>query len=89
MLTSNIPVQMIAVVNTTGDMMPLKFRFEGEDHTLQTVAITKTVSMQECNYVGSTCMKYVCKAVLNGREYLFEMVYLIASHKWILSRLLN
>ncbi len=89
MIMANMPVQMIAVVNTTGDMIPLRFRFEGEDHTIQTVNIEKTLSVQECNYVGQLCMKYICKAVWNNREYLFEMKYLVASHKWVLSQLLN
>jgi len=86
---NNIPVQVITVVDTTGDMTPLRFRYEAEDHSLQTVNIEKTISRQDCNYVGQQCVKYVCKAVKDEREVLFEMKYLIASHKWVLSKILN
>lgn len=88
---NNIPVQMIPLVDTTGDMRPLIFRYEDENHGIQTVKVDNTLSIQECNYVGQRCIKCICKAAVKGaeREILFEMKYLIESHKWIFSKLLS
>lgn len=86
---NNIPVQMVSVVNTTGDMIPLRFRFEQEDHTIQTVVIEKTLMSQETNYVGQRCIRYTCRAVVGAEKVLFELKYLVESHKWVLSRLLT
>jgi len=89
MYINNVPVQMFSVISTTGDMIPLRFRFEAEDHTIQTIVIAETLAKQECNYVGQQCIKYTCKSVAEEREILFEMKYLVGSHKWVLSKVLN
>lgn len=86
---SNVPVQMINVVDTTGDITPLKFRIEGDDRSLITVNILKTLSRQDCNFVGQQYVKYVCSAEIEGRQVIFEMKYLVLTHKWVLSRFLS
>lgn len=86
---NNHAVQMVSVVNTTGDMIPLRFRFEQEDHTLQTVVIEKVLTSQETNYVGQRCIRYTCRAIIGEQNILFELKYLVESHKWVLSKLLT
>ena len=88
-LMNNIPVQMISVINTTGDMMPLKFRYEANDHSIRTVVVTKTMGRQETNYVGQQCIRYLCKAEVDQKETIFEMKYLVVSHRWVISQVLT
>ena len=88
-ITSNVPIQMFSTTNTTGEMIPLKFRFEDQDHTVQTVKIDTILGCQECNYVGQKGIKYVCSTTKEGYEVLFEIKFLLLSHKWILLKVLN
>ena len=43
----NIPLQMMAVTDTSGTMNPLRFRLETVDHEIKTVNIKKIVSRSE------------------------------------------
>lgn len=82
---NNMPIQMYPVIDTTGDSHPIKFLFEDKDHTVRTVDKIKTLHTQECNYVEKRCIKCVCTApnLEEGREVMFELRFLIESHKWI------
>jgi len=89
---NNIPVQMFPVVDTTGNTRPLAFRYEDENHAIQTVKAIRTLTAHECNFVGQRCIKCVCKAMVTDereREILFELKYLIESHRWIFVKMLN
>lgn len=88
---NNMPIQMFPVVDTTGDSRPLRFRFEDKDHAIRTVDNIKTIQTQECNYVGQRCIKCICTAPITeeGREAMFEIRFLIESHKWIFYKMLS
>lgn len=85
MLRKKIPVQMISIISTTGEITPLKFRFEDMDHAIQTVEITQTLGKKEDNAVGHGFITFICKAVKDERETLVEMTYYVRSHRWELS----
>lgn len=80
----NLPVEMISVCGVDGTITPLRFRLEDEAHCLQTVAITRVVSRKTIQYAGVDAVQYLCKAVLEGRERLFELRYTVRTHCWTL-----
>lgn len=84
---TNLPVKMLSVCDTAGEITPVRFRLELEDHLLRTVHITQVVSRQAVQYVGIEAFVYLCKAELDERERLFELRYTVRSHKWVLQRL--
>ena len=86
MLSKNVPVQMIAHCDADGTMKPLRFRFEDEAHMLHTVQICEVVDSRRVEYVGIEALVYVCKAVTEGAERLFELRYTVRSHRWSLVR---
>jgi len=86
---NNVPIQMFSMTNTTGEMVPLRFRFEDSEHLIRTIHINQILGSQEHNYVGQQCVKYICSTVQDSKEVLFEVKYMLTSHKWILSKLLN
>lgn len=86
MSCKNIPVQMIAHCAADGSMQPLRFRFEDPEHMLCTVQISEVVSSRRIEYVGIEAFLYLCKAVLDGRERMFELKYTVRTHRWVLFR---
>lgn len=82
----NTPVDVISVCLASGQIQPLRFRLEGEDHQLHRVDITRVVSVQEVAYVGVEAFVYLCQAEMTGSHHLFELRYIIRTHHWELLR---
>ncbi len=79
-------IEVIAVFDTCGELQPLRFRFQGEDHQLYRVNIDKVLSVRKVSYVGMESMIYLCRAQMEQRERVFELKYTIRSHDWELVR---
>lgn len=86
---ANIPVQLISSCSTLGDLTPLRFRYENEEHSLSTVNIDAVLSIKENQYNGIHEIIYTCQAALNGTVHLFELKYNVSSHKWLIFRILS
>ncbi|MCR4963239.1 MAG: hypothetical protein K6B40_05095 [Firmicutes bacterium] len=84
----NQPVQMLSLHDVDGRLQPLRFRYEDERHVLHTVSIQEILSAKEIYYAGIQGLQYLCRADISHRERLFELRYLIKSHRWILSRMI-
>lgn len=82
--TSNIPIQMIYVCSTLGDLSPLRFRFESEEHQLITVDVSDVLARKETHLNGIYEILYTCRTVMDDSEILFVLKYNVASHKWLL-----
>ena len=83
---SNLPVQMIACCDASGAMRPLRFRFEDGTHALRTVQVREVVDCREHSYVGIEAFFFLCRAVLDGQEKLYELKYTVHTHRWALLR---
>ncbi len=82
----NLPIEMICVCSADGNLIPLRFRMEDEDHCLQTVVIEQVLCSKPIQYVGVEAIQYLCKAKNEGKERLFELRYTVKSHAWTLFR---
>lgn len=80
------PVDVICVYSANGDIRPLRFRMEDEDHQLLRVDIDEIISCREVQYVGIEAHIFLCRATVQGKETLFELKYTIRSHNWCLLR---
>ncbi len=83
---NNLPVQMIACCDANGAMQPLRFRFEDGTHALRTVQVREVVDCREHSYVGIEAFFFLCRAVLDGQEKLYELKYTVHTHRWALLR---
>lgn len=86
MAAENVPLQVIACCDADGAMQPLRFRFEDAAHMLHTVQVREVVDRRESAYVGIEAFFFLCRAVLDGREKLYELKYTVHSHRWALLR---
>ena len=80
------PVDVICVYSANGDIRPLRFRMEDEDHQLLRVDIDEIISCREVQYVGIEAHIFLCRAMVQGQKTLFELKYTIRSHSWCLLR---
>ena len=86
-MESNIfPVDVICMCSAGGEIRPLRFRMEDENHQLLRVDIDEVISMRPVQYVGIEAQLFLCRAVVEGKQWLFELKYTIRSHSWCLYR---
>ncbi len=83
---ANCPVDVIAMCSAGGEIRPLRMRMETEEHRLLRVDIGEVISVKEVQYVGIEAQIFLCKAMVAGREWLFELKYTIRSHSWCFFR---
>lgn len=87
--TVNIPIQMISVCSTVGDITPMRFRYEDEDHSIETVSIDSVLAHKDTAYNGIREIQYTCRAKIGGLFRYFLITYNINSHKWRLFKMLS
>lgn len=87
--TINIPIQLVSVFSTQGDICPRWFRYENDRHEILKVDINEILMKKEIQFVGIRMIQYICKAIMDGDERLFELRYDILAHKWTLYQLLS
>ena len=85
-MVRNQPVDVISVCSADGQIRPLRLRIEDEEHQLLRVDIDEIISMKPIQYVGIEAQIFLCKAVVKGREWLFELKYTIRTHSWCFYR---
>ncbi len=85
-MTASQKIEVIAVCDTSGQLRPLRFRFEGEDHALYKMSVDQIISVREVAFVGVEAFIYLCRAWEEDRERIFELRYNIRSHDWQLLR---
>ena len=82
----NLPIQVISVCSADGQLQPLRFRFEDENHAMHTVNVLEVVDVRAVTYVGIEAFRFLCKAEEGGMRHLFELNYAVRSHRWNLLR---
>ena len=83
----NVPVEMISKCSTLGEMIPIKFRMESTSHEIITAKVDEIVYKKESNFAGVKTFEYGCKINLEGKEQLLELSYQVASHKWVIKKI--
>ena len=81
-MVRNQPVDVISVCSANGDIKPLRLRMEDEEHQLLRVDIHEIVSVKPIQFVGIEAQIFLCKSIVQGKEWLFELKYTIRSHCW-------
>ena len=82
----NTPVDVISICSANGEIRPLRLRMETEDHQLMRVDIDEIISSRQVQYVGIEAQIFLCRAMVRGQKWLFELKYTIRSHGWCLLR---
>lgn len=78
----NIPIQMLLVLDTTGSITPIRFRFQTDEDMIETINIQKVVSRDEKNYVGIREQQFICVAQISNVQRILELRLNLESQKW-------
>ena len=85
-MVRNQPVDVISVCSANGDIKPLRLRMEDEEHQLLRIDIHEIISVKPIQFVGIEAQIFLCRSVVQGKEWLFELKYTIRTHTWCLMR---
>ena len=85
-MVRNQPVDVISVCSANGDIKHLRLRMEDEEHQLLRVDIHEIISMKPIQFVGIEAQVFLCKSIVQGKEWLFELKYTIRTHTWCILR---
>ena len=85
-MMQNRPVDVISVCSASGEIKPLRLRMEDEQHQLLRIDIDEVISCKNVQYVGIEAQIFLCKAVVKGKHWMFELKYTIRTHCWCLHR---
>ncbi len=85
-MVRNQPVDVISVCSADGQIQPLRIRMEGEEHQLLRIDIEEIISMRPVQYVGIEAQIFLCKATVEGKQWMFELKYTIRTHSWCMFR---
>lgn len=82
----NCPVDVIAMYSAAGEIRPLRLRMEDDCHRLLCFDIDEVISVKTVQYVGIEAQIFLCRAIIEQTERLFELRYTIRTHSWCLLR---
>lgn len=88
MANLNKPIEMISCCNTLGEIVPIKFRLENEDHQMMVASIYEVIYKQESHIAGMQTFEYGCKIKIEGKEQLVEVSYQVHSHRWLIKKVI-
>lgn len=80
------PVEVISVCSADGEIRPLRLRMEDDRHQLLRIDIAEIISQRAVQYVGIEAQIFLCKAMVEGKNWLFELKYTIRTHNWCFYR---
>ena len=82
----NQPLDVISMCSADGEIRPLRLRMEDENHQLLRIDIDEIISMKPIQFVGIEAQIFLCRAMVQGKEWMFELKYTIRTHNWCLFR---
>ena len=89
MSTLNRPVEMISVCSPEGKLCPARFRIRDDGGELVTVRIRRIRDTEVIPDTGIETFRYICTALISGRERAFELRYSVRDHRWVLWRFMD
>ena len=80
------PVDVISICSADGQIRPLRLRMEDEEHKLLRVDIDEVISVKQIQYVGIEAFVFLCRAMVQEKQWLFELKYTVRTHTWCFFR---
>ncbi|MCI7262430.1 MAG: hypothetical protein ACI4OO_10325 [Otoolea sp.] len=68
----------------SGSPMPLSFKFEGDDGTIQSVSQLTILYSEDKNFSGIPSKEYGCRACIGGILQEFRLIFYMEACKWVM-----
>jgi len=79
----NMPVDVVAIFNTQGQIRPEYIRLEDEEHILHTYKINNIEYSKEERLAGIQSILFVCYISIQEIQKQIKLKYIIDTHKWM------
>lgn len=76
------PADVISLCEANGQIRPLRVRFLDEEQSYRRLNIDRVLRRDAVSYVGAEAELFLCLATVDGRQWLFELKYVLRSHSW-------
>lgn len=83
-----VPLKMEAHFDPLGNVEPRRFKWETDAHEVETVRILEIQSRQERKRAGTKEISFICTAIMEEVQHMFEVTYGVEEHKWWLTVML-
>lgn len=85
----NLPVQMMSLVDRSGRLTPIGFRFEDEGHRIQNIKVSRVICREKLKLAGIREIRIICSAQFGEMERMLELRYNVDSQQWRIYQFLS
>ena len=78
---------MVAWFTKDGVPNPVRFRFERDDESFESIKIEKIIHRTVEKLAGNNMIVYRCQSEINGTSRVYEIKYELSTCKWILFKM--
>ncbi|MBQ7796679.1 MAG: hypothetical protein IJ374_08995 [Lachnospiraceae bacterium] len=69
---------------SSGEIMPLSFKFEGMDGMIHRVGDLKIEYVEDKRFSGISSKEFCCKAIIGGILHEFKLIFFCEACKWVM-----
>ena len=81
------PIEVLSVMDTKGNITPLRFKMETEDESYRVTKIDKVIDRTQERLAGNNMMVFNCQSLIENIEKRYEIKYEFNTCKWILFKI--
>jgi hypothetical protein len=81
------PIEVISVMDTKGNITPLRLRIQREDETLQVIKVDKIITRTQEKFAGNAMIVFTCQSLVGDIEKRYELKYGLNTCRWILFKI--
>lgn len=81
------PIEVLSVMDTKGNITPLRLKIEKEDESFQVIKIDKIIDRSKEKLAGNLMIIFNCQSVIDNVEKRYEIKYELNTCKWILFKI--
>lgn len=64
--------------------IPLSFKYEAEDGTIQSVTNLTIKTTDDKRYSGVAAKEFKCEAIIGGMRHEFKLIFYLEACKWVM-----
>jgi len=80
----DIPIQVLCLCNETGDVYPVRFRFEDKNGAMHICKVRQIISIKHSELAGIDAIIFQCAVQIGKRLVTVWLRYTVMSRKWLL-----
>lgn len=81
------PIEVISVMDTKGNITPLRLRIERDDESLQVIKVDKVITRTKERFAGNQMIVFACQSLVENIEKRYELKYELDTCRWILYKI--